>query len=108
MLFLSGVVKFYREKKRKTNNNLQILFFNLLIFNFVSTFIFYVIWMYLYLPSINANYMLQITNLLPFFGAYFIYKIKNVKNYYYALITLSILFILLIPTFIYGSSYLIN
>lgn len=107
LLFLSGITKFYREKKLN-NNNFQILFFNLIFFNFTSTFIFYVIWMYLYLPSINSNYMLQITNLLPFFGAYFIYKIKNLRIYYFVLITLSILFILLIPTFIYGSSYLIN
>lgn len=107
-LFLTGIVRFFKENKRNSNTKLQKLFFNLIIFNFVSTFIFYIIWMYLYLPSINSNYMLQITNLLPFFGAYSIYKIKNKKYYYYALIGLSIAFFLLIPTFIYGSSYLIN
>ena len=64
--------------------------------------------MYLYLPSINANYMLQITNLLPFFGAYFIYKIKDTKNYNYALFILLIMYFSLLPTFIYGSSYLIS
>ena len=64
--------------------------------------------MYLYLPSINANYMLQITNLFPFFGAYAIYKIRNRNYYVISIVSLFIVYIFLIPTYIYGSSYLFN
>ena len=107
-LSILGVFKFLRKNNINKPNEVQKLFFRVIIFNFISTFIFYIMWMYLYLPSINSNYMLQITNLLPFFGAYFIYKINNAKNYNYAIFILLMVYILLIPTFIYGSSYLIN
>ena len=108
ILFTSGLIKFLKSDKKNDKDNSETLFFRLIIFNFISTFIFYIVWMYLYLPSINANYMLQITNLLPFFGAYFIYKIKDTKNYNYVLFILLIMYFSLLPTFIYGSSYLIS
>ena len=106
-LSAAGIFKFF-QKSEEVKSSQEVLFFKLVIFNFFSTFLFYIIWMYLYLPSINANYMLQITNLLPFFGAYYIYKIKNRKFYNYTIITLVIVYIFFIPTFIYGSSYLLN
>lgn len=106
-LSVGGIFKFF-QKSEKEKSNQEILFFKLIIFNFFSTFLFYIMWMYLYLPSINANYILQITNLLPFFSAYYIYKIKNRKFYNYTIIALVVVYIFFIPTFIYGSSYLLN
>ena len=62
-----GVYKFIKIDKTDIVNNSEIIYLRLIIFNFLSTFLLYIFWMYLYLPSINANYMLQITNLFPFF-----------------------------------------
>ena len=103
-----GVYKFIKIDKTDIVNNSEIIYLRLIIFNFLSTFLLYIFWMYLYLPSINANYMLQITNLFPFFGAYAIYKIRNRNYYVISIVSLFIVYIFLIPTYIYGSSYLFN
>tara|TARA_B100000945_G_scaffold320714_1_gene331720 strand:+ start:790 stop:2163 length:1374 start_codon:yes stop_codon:yes gene_type:complete len=106
ILFFLGVYRFYFSDKVAIKK-VEKTIIRLIIFNFFSTFLLYIIWMYFYLPAISASYMLQITNLLPFLGAYFLYYMKSKRNYSLMVSLLLVLYISLIPTFIFRSSYFI-